>query len=350
MLNSFVKKKLDQDNNFDILDNDKLKEISKSFHKDSSEIFIKEEPFDKPVDPESVKLIENLKSNIVFDKVTPQENQEFIKNVVEDKNRLKLKYNDNIINLQTYTGEYGSNLGEINLYSVLKYLANQIDNNSFLIDKPINLDREKILIKKFIFVPVHQKEENTYDILIKNYTESPVMADTEILIKMNDFFYKFIKNELGYELLKVPEKKRKPTENIIKKFFLVLSKYTMNLLGLISHNLAKDDNKEKLRTNIVEYSGLIISRMNEYVLEQFNQYEKAENKLGKILQSSLEIKKTMYDKLTQLVELLKEQNLLMVTGKSDTSSYYDSESNNSKIYNLTSDSNDKEILKIIYDV
>jgi hypothetical protein len=314
-------------------------------------------------------IINNLKfSNINFADIQANETNQFLvnNNQVQDGglnlNSINadinpIKDNNMFVTLSDskfkFFDENKRSVGEFSVDHIMKYVGDPHDYKKQFM-KHLNgkeYTDARYLIKNVLCEIEYDSRIKYANINIKNHTQSPFMGDVEMIINLNNLLSDFEKGKLYTELNYVDQKNRGKVEQLIKQFNYSMLNYTIGLVNIVNDQIKDDPTKEELKKQLMMYSTNTVSKISNFVQSQLNTVVKNNEKLEKMMFTSIKLKSLINDKLDKLSNQLnkpieqkqdqyrdKEPQL---GGKSDnykdiTLSSLDSNDSKNRVYNENS--------------
>lgn len=324
-------------------DLNKKDDIQKSFHKSEYDIFggnsekngiIPDEKFEERNEENFVNNFKGIENKLAFGKISEQESNSF-KDIIKGGNGDILANYNKTNKKFTFYDKSNNYLGSFDVYDLIYYIVNsdQKNKNSMIKIFGINYQKtdndfanHKFIIENFIG---QIKNSNS---LLKSYKDSPFMGSIELLVKLNEDIYNFVKFELPSQLNNFNPKSKTKIENIIYKFMFELLNYTLELIVIIS-NIIKDQNRPHLKEQLIKYSVGIVYRISKYVDIKISKLIEKTNNLEKILNTSLKLKENIDNKLDNIQKQIHYQSN-MIGGKNSSESEeidYDSDSDSDSV-------------------
>lgn len=185
---------------------------------------------------------------------------------------------------------------------IVKYLSEGYDmEGNFL--KGENEDsyrKGKEIIKLLVFKLKYNKKTGYCCVELSDYKKSGFMADLDLLVLLNGELSKYYEDEMGNDLLKVSVEYRGKIEQNIKKFVFIILNYTVKSIAVVSQEL-REGNKEKLKKRLLDYSIVLVYRLNIFVQEQLKIIHNQNKNIKLALDENLEIRKKLDEKINILI-------------------------------------------------
>jgi len=211
----------------------------------------------------------------------------------------QVSYIDNCFSIN----EEGKFLGCIKAAEIIKYFTHIFNkDNQFLQNIT---DSNYPLIKRLI----GEIPENSYSIILKDYTMSPFMGDLGTLIKLNDNILSFERNDLYNELKYVNRKNADKIRNSFYKFLIRMIEYTLRLISHVSELIIDNSTKtQKLKQNMIVYSTKLMYKLSQYTEMQIKLILDKNIKISKNIETSKKLRELIGKKLDKYMFLLEDKN------------------------------------------
>lgn len=286
--------------------------IAKSFHAMENRIFSQQQlNNDAMIGGE----FDDVKKNFNFPEITGKySDEDFRKNIIDNEKKLLISVSEQLKKYSVFD-ESNNLIGYFTIEHIIKYLGQIYDTkNQFIKNIDINTyNKSKELIKTLIFKLKYSKKDKYVDFEFKDYTTSGFMGDIELLIKLNNLLYLYQNEHLQTELSKVDLHDRAKIEINVNKFIFLLLNYTLKLISITSDKLKNIPENKELKDNLLNYSISLVYRINLFVQEQLKVIHNQNKSIKESIDNSTNIKQTIKNKITELVENIKLQNELKQT-------------------------------------
>ena len=235
--------------------------------------------------------------------------EEFTRSIFDNEKKLLISVNEKLNKFSVFNEKHNL-IGYFTIQTIAKYLCDIYDTKQqFLKEIELqNFQKSKELIKVLIFKLKYNKKTKYSDIVISDYTKSGFMGDIELLVKLNNHLHKYQMENMQNDLANVDINNRIKMEQNIKKFIFILLNYTLKLISIISEELKNNDEKKELKMNLVNYSIGIVYRINLFVQEQLKVINNQNKSVKDTLESNIQIKHKLKEKLDILINEIQQQN------------------------------------------
>lgn len=260
-------------------------------------------------------IINNLKfSNINFAQPDPQPTTHNL-NLIDTNpvlggyNNMFVTFSDNRFKLFNETKQH---VGEFSVDHIMKYISETHDHKKQFMKHLSEQEYKdaKHIIKNFVCDTEYDNRIKYTNINIKNHTQSPFMGDLEMIINLNNLVGIFEQNKLNKELDYVDPQNRGKIEQLIKRFNYTMLNYTMGVVDLVNDQIKGDSTKEALKKQLMMYSVNTVSKISGFVQNQLNTVVKNNEKLEKMMFTSIKLKSIINDKLDKLSNKLDIQQVI----------------------------------------
>jgi hypothetical protein len=250
--------------------------------------------------------IDNFSLNEITKKYS---DDEFTKNILNDEKKFLISVNDKL-NKFSVLDQNNTSIGYFTIHHIAKYLGDYYDKKSqYLKNLDINVYKKaKELIKTLLFKINYNIKNNYADIILHDYLKSGFMGDIELLIKLNNQLYKYTIESMQHDLAYVDFNNRQKIEQNIKKFMFMMLNYTLKLIAIVSEQIKDNDAKKELKEHLVNYSIGIVYRINIFVQEQLKIINNQNKIIKESLDSNLEIKNVLKNKLDILINNIQKEH------------------------------------------
>lgn len=275
------------------------KGVIDSFHSLENNIFASVPLNNKTDNKGDAFKIDNFDLNDITQKYSDSEH---LKSIYNNEKRIYVSINDKINKISIFNDQNVA-LGYFTISHIAKYLGDIYDTKKqFLTDLDIQIySKAKELIKGLVFKLKYNKVNKYADIIIHDYTKSGFMGDIELLIKLNNMFYKYQKEQMHADLANVEYCNKIKIEQNIKKFIFMLLNYTLQLIAITSDKVSDP----KLKENLINYSIGIVHRIDLFVQEQLKVINNQNTSIRDLLKQNLDTKQELKNKLDILIGNLK---------------------------------------------
>ena len=291
--------------------------ISRNIESENNSLPIyRSEIYEKETEDNIHKIKENIQKKEQFvskdlSNITEKDYKEIElenKNVTElDKintNNLILVYNENE-NKFTFYNSNKSILGSFNFKQLIKYIGRQVENNFY---SNIESGYSEEMIKSFLGEILVDPITGKIHFNLKSHIDSPFMGNIDLLIKLNNLFYHYEKNELINDLNIIQnEKVQYILKQSIKQFIYLMINHTLKIIAIATEDNVEQSMKEKL----LKYSVALTYRINSFMKEHLENYNKQYKSLYNNLEKITKMKKVLNNKIDLLETKINKQNELI---------------------------------------
>lgn len=270
---------------------------------------------------EKVKLGSNYKNN--NDLVSRQINninKEELEEIEMENNNLKnldnLKDNTNLMaiydDIQNKFTFYNSNksiLGSFNFKQITKYIGKQIDPTFYnFVESGYSEELIRTMIGEVLIDPVTGK----INIVLKSHLDSPFMGNLDLIIKLNNCFFKYETSELMNDIALVTNEKLQYNLKIsIKQFIYLLINHTLKIISIATEDIKNDPTQTEMKNKLLKYSVALTYRISSFMKEHIDNYNIQYKKLYGNLEKIINMKKIINNKVNNLEEKITKQNNLI---------------------------------------
>ena len=134
------------------------------------------------------------------------------------------------------------------------------------------------------------------------------MGNIDLLIKLNNLFYSYEKNDLINDLNSIQNEKIQYTLKLsLKQFIYLMINHTLKIIAI-----ATDDNVEQsMKEKLLKYSVALTYRINSFMKEHLENYNKQYKSLYNNLEKITKMKKILNTKIDTLEHKINKQNELI---------------------------------------
>ena len=291
--------------------------ISRNIESENNSLPIyRSEVYEKESNENLKKIKENLIKKEQFvakdlSNITEKDYQEIElenKNVNEldkiNSNNLILVYNDTECKFTFYNANK-SILGSFNFKQLVKYIGRQIDSTFY---SNIESGYSEEIIKSFLGEILVDPITGKIHFNLKTHIDSPFMGNIDLLIKLNNLFYSYEKNDLINDLNSIQNEKIQYTLKLsLKQFIYLMINHTLKIIAI-----ATDDNVEQsMKEKLLKYSVALTYRINSFMKEHLENYNKQYKSLYNNLEKITKMKKILNTKIDTLEHKINKQNELI---------------------------------------
>ena len=185
---------------------------------------------------------------------------------------------------------------EIPIEHIVKYIVDIYDvKNQFMHYIVIDdFNRSIRKIKQYIGSVTYDGKINDAVINLFDHNTSLFMGDLGMVMKLNKELSEFDKQYMQLELESVDKEFREYVERGLKIFIFMLFNYTLGLIAFIMRQNRELDDDQKKR--LVEYSMLIMDKINRFVQSQIKILDEKCNILKTMVETSNKIKESSMQK------------------------------------------------------
>ncbi len=288
--------------------------ISRNIESENNTLPIyRSEVYEKETEDNIQKIKENIQKKEQFvskdlSNITEKDYKEIElenKNVTEldkiNSNNLILVYNENE-NKFTFYNSNKSILGSFNFKQLIKYIGRQVENNFY---SNIESGYSEEMIKSFLGEILVDPITGKIHFNLKSHIDSPFMGNIDLLIKLNNLFYHYEKNELNNDLNIIQNEKVQYTlKQSIKQFIYLMINHTLKIIAIATEDNVEQSMKEKL----LKYSVALTYRINSFMKEHLENYNKQYKSLYNNLDKITKMKKVLNSKIDLLETKINKQN------------------------------------------
>ncbi len=288
--------------------------ISRNIESENNTLPIyRSEVYEKETEDNIQKIKENIQKKEQFvskdlSNITEKDYKEIElenKNVTEldkiNSNNLILVYNENE-NKFTFYNSNKSILGSFNFKQLIKYIGRQVENNFY---SNIESGYSEEMIKSFLGEILVDPITGKIHFNLKSHIDSPFMGNIDLLIKLNNLFYHYEKNELNNDLNIIQNEKVQYTlKQSIKQFIYLMINHTLKIIAIATEDNVEQSMKEKL----LKYSVALTYRINSFMKEHLENYNKQYKSLYNNLDKITKMKKVLNSKIELLETKINKQN------------------------------------------
>lgn len=238
--------------------------------------------------------------NEITQKYSDEEIRKYISN---DDKQLLISLNEKLNKISIFDTNNNA-LGYFTIQHIAKYLADVYDTKQqFLnnIDSKI-YDKAKQLIKTLFFKLNYNKTTNYVSFDLFDYTQSGLMADVELLVKISNMLDNYVENLLQNDISNIDNNNKLKVEQNIKKFSFLLMNYILKLIGIISEKIKDDPTKEALKNSLIKYSVSLVYKINIFVQSQLKIIHTENQSIKNTLSLNIKVKEELVNKLKFLTK------------------------------------------------
>ena len=265
---------------------------------------------------EKVKIYNNQESNLIQREIENINNNEINEiemennnfrelNTLKDTHNLVAVYDENE-NKYTFYNSNKSILGSFNFKQIVRYIGKQLDNNFYnFIESGYSEELIKSMIGEVLIDPITGK----INILLKSHLESPFMGNLDLLIKLNNSFFKYETSELFNDISTINNEKLQYNIKIsIKQFIYLLINHTLKIISIASEEIKNDTTQTEMKHKLLRYSVALTYRISNFMKEHLDNYNIQYKKLYGNLEKIINIKKVINNKINNLEDKINKQN------------------------------------------
>jgi hypothetical protein len=272
---------------------------------------IKEKVKSNPIINNSNELVQRELSQINKQELEEieMENNNFRKlNSLKDSTNLIAVYDD-AENRFTFYNSNNSILGSFNFRQIIKYIGKQIEPTFYnFVESGYSEELIKSMIGEVLIDPITGK----INIILKSHLDSPFMGNLDLLIKLNNSFFKYESNELMNDIMTVNNEKIQYNLKIsIKQFIYLLINHTLKIVSIASEDIKNDPSQNEMKNKLLKYSVALTYRISNFMKEHIDNYNVQYKKLYGNLEKLINMKKIINNKVNNLEEKITKQNNLI---------------------------------------
>jgi hypothetical protein len=227
---------------------------------------------------------------------------------LKDSSNLIAVYDD-AENRFTFYNSNKSILGSFNFRQIIKYIGKQIEPTFYnFVESGYSEELIKSMIGEVLIDPITGK----INIILKSHLESPFMGNLDLLIKLNNSFFKYETSELMNDIAIVNNEKIQYNLKIsIKQFIYLLINHTLKIVSIASEDIKNDPAQTEMKNKLLKYSVALTYRISNFMKEHIDNYNVQYKKLYGNLEKLINMKKVINNKVNNLEEKITKQNNLI---------------------------------------
>ncbi len=227
---------------------------------------------------------------------------------LRDNTNLMVIYNESE-NRFTFYNSNKSILGSFNFKQIIKYIGKQIEPSFYnFIESGYSEELIRGMIGEVLIDPVTGK----INIILKSHLESPFMGNIDLLIKLNNSFFKYEINELMNDIASIKNDRLQYNLKIsIKQFIYLLINHTLKIVSIASEDIKDDPKQTEMKNKLLKYSVVLTYRISNFMKEHIDNYNVQYKKLYGNLEKLIDMKKIIHSKMINLEEKISKQNNLI---------------------------------------
>ncbi len=227
---------------------------------------------------------------------------------LRDNTNLMVIYNESE-NRFTFYNSNKSILGSFNFKQIIKYIGKQIEPSFYnFVESGYSEELIRGMIGEVLIDPVTGK----INIILKSHLESPFMGNIDLLIKLNNSFFKYEINELMNDIATLNNDKLQYNLKIsIKQFIYLLINHTLKIVSIASEDIKNDPKQTEMKNKLLKYSVVLTYRISNFMKEHIDNYNVQYKKLYGNLEKLIDMKKIIHSKIINLEEKISKQNNLI---------------------------------------
>jgi hypothetical protein len=216
---------------------------------------------------------------------------------------------DEAENRFTFYNSNKSILGSFNFRQIVKYIGKQIDPTFYnFVESGYSEELIKTMIGEVLIDPITGK----INIILKSHLDSPFMGNLDLLIKLNNSFFKYESTELMNDIALVNNEKLQYNMKIsIKQFIYLLINHTLKIVSIASEDIKNDPTQSEMKNKLLKYSVALTYRISNFMKEHIDNYNVQYKKLYGNLEKIINMKKIINNKVNNLEEKITKQNNLI---------------------------------------
>lgn len=253
-------------------------------------IDIKESAKSKISERESEKKITEISDKIISSQKCDVKKPNCEKIMVDTK---KKKF-------KIYDSDLEQNKGNFSIYDLVKYLAEPFNNDNKFLPEYGSEKSKKIIMENILIVI---KDKQSYNIEIKDFTQSGFMGDLGLVIKLNQMLINYENKEMDNDLEKNVNKEK--IQQIIKKGIISIENYTLELINIILNKNCSIISND-LRINLINYSTILMKRINCYTLEKITKINEQSVKIKELIKENDKMNDKIKENLESILQKINE--------------------------------------------
>ena len=160
-----------------------------------------------------------------------------------------------------------------------------------------------------MFKLVYNKSNEYVDVELMDFSNSGIMSNLELLIRLNDCIYDFYQTKFQSLLHVFDNNTRDKIVMLTNKFIYSLFEYTLKIISLVANKIS--DTRVVLKRKMANYSLWLSSRISHFINNEITFVVNKNEELNGLLSMNEKTKEMIKVKINQMINEITHQNNIL---------------------------------------